>query len=539
MKIKVFLLSVFLIIGISGAPQSFAATTTLSMAVRQTPSATESLLTMYGTLKPNKSGTTVKIQVDTNGKWSNTAFMTKVTRVGTWKVTALATALDAQVRYRAVAVVTGRTLYSPIRAITVKQLPEFSNADPAQFIDLKGPGGRIHGTDVSRWQHPNDKPIDFVKKYEAGMRFVFIKASDTRETADLLALKYAAMDHHAAQAAGLYTGFYHYAVLPDVTSPEEIKQDALAQAQKVVWRLASMGGYSDRDLPYALDLENKCVRYSSTGACQKYATRSAVTLWATTFLASLKEKTGRTPILYSYPSFLEGSMVRTPELAQYPLWLAQYGIDPANPINQPGLKSGGCYVHSWTGANCDSQWTVWQYSSCGIAPKYGVPGNRLDLNVFRGTPSSFLELVKGVWKPTVVDLMPQQEATTISLLNQSSSTTNKVSTFKVNVARPSGAPVVTGTVKFVFDKTTTPEVKPTQRILRETSGGWTLEMRNVPAGSFKGKIVFQDVSGTHANTAVDVSFDVVQGPTPSPKPTPSPTATKKPTTDGCRGQIKN
>ena len=539
MKIKVFFLSVFLIIGIAGAPQSFAATSTLTMTIRQTPSSAESLLTMYGTLKPNKSGTTVKIQVDTNGKWTNTSFMTKVTRVGTWKVTALATALDAQVRYRAVAVVIGRTLYSPIQAITVKQLPEFSNADSAQFIDLKGPGGRIHGTDVSRWQHPNDKPIDFVKKYEAGMRFVFIKASDTRDTADLLAVKYAAMDHHAAQAAGLYTGFYHYAVLPDVTTPDEIKQDALAQAQKVVWRLASMGGYSDRDLPYALDLENKCVRYSSTGACQKYATRSAVTLWALTFLASLKEKTGRIPILYSYPAFLESSMVRSPELAQYPLWLAQYGIDPANPINQPGVKPGGCFVHSWTGANCDSQWTVWQYSSCGIAKKYGVPSNRLDLNVFRGTPSSFLELVRGVWKPTLVDLMPQQEATTISLLNQSSSTTNKVSTFKVNVVRPSGSPVVTGTVKFLFDKSTMPAVKPTQRVLRETSGSWSLEMRNVLAGNYKGKIVFEDLSGTHATTSVDVSFDVVQGPTPSPKPTPSPTATKKPTTDGCRGQIKN
>ena len=539
MKIKVFFLSVFLIIGIAGAPQSFAATSTLTMTIRQTPSSAESLLTMYGTLKPNKSGTTVKIQVDTNGKWTNTSFMTKVTRVGTWKVTALATALDAQVRYRAVAVVTGRTLYSPIQAITVKQLPEFSNADSAQFIDLKGPGGRIHGTDVSRWQHPNDKPINFVKKYEAGMRFVFIKASDTRDTADLLAVKYAAMDHHAAQAAGLYTGFYHYAVLPDVTTPDEIKKDALAQAQKVVWRLASMGGYSDRDLPYALDLENKCVRYSSTGACQKYATRSAVTLWALTFLASLKEKTGRTPILYSYPAFLESSMVRSPELAQYPLWLAQYGIDPANPINQPGVKPGGCFVHSWTGANCDSQWTVWQYSSCGIAKKYGVPSNRLDLNVFRGTPSSFLELVRGVWKPTLVDLMPQQEATTISLLNQSSSTTNKVSTFKVNVVRPSGSPVVTGTGKFLFDKSTMPAVKPTQRVLRETSGSWSLEMRNVLAGNYKGKIVFEDLSGTHATTSVDVSFDVVQGPTPSPKPTPSPTATKKPTTDGCRGQIKN
>jgi len=539
MKIKLFLLSVCLIIGLAGAPQSEAATSTLSMAVRQTPSANESLLTMYGNLKPNKSGTSVKIQVDTNGKWTNTAFMTKVTRVGTWKVTALATALDAQVRYRAVAVIAGRTLYSPIRAITVKQQPEFSNADPTQFIDLKGPGGRIHGADISRWQHPNDKPIDFVKKYEAGMRFVFIKASDTRETADRLAVKYAAMDHHAAQAAGLYTGFYHYAVLPDVTAPEGIKEDALAQAQKVVWRLASMGGYSDRDLPYALDLENKCVRYSSTGACQKYATRSAVTLWATTFLASLKEKTGRTPILYSYPSFLEGSMVRTPELAQYPLWLAQYGIDPANPINQPGQKNGGCYVHSWTGTNCDSQWTVWQYSSCGIAPKYGVPGNRLDLNVFRGTPSSFLELVKGVWKPTLVDLMPQQEATNMSLINQSSTTTNKAVSFKVNVVRPTSSPVVTGTVKFVFDRGTMPAVKPTQRILRETSGIWTLELRNVPAGSFKGKILFEDVSGTHATSVIETTFDVTQGPTPTPKPTPSPKATKKPTTDGCRGQIKN
>ena len=539
MKIKVFSLTIALMLGIAGAPQSVAATSTLSMSVRQTPSASETLLTLFGTLKPNRSGTPVKIEVDIAGKWSSTRFSTKVTKVGTWKVTALATALDAKVRYRAVSVVNGKSLYSPIRSIVVKQQPEITNADPAQFIDLLGPGGRIHGADVSRWQHPNDKQIDFVKMYEAGMRFVFIKASDTRESADLLAVKYAAMDHHAAQAAGIYTGFYHYAVLPDVSSNEEIKRDALAQAQKVVWRLASMGGYSERDLPYALDLENKCVRYSATGACQKYATRSAVTLWATTFLASLKEKTGRTPILYSYAAFLEGSMSRSPELAQYPLWLAQYGIDPANPINQPGLKNIGCYVHSWTGANCDSQWTVWQYSSCGIAPKYGVPGSRLDLNVFRGTPSSFLDLAKGSWTPSLVDLMPQREPTVLTVLTQSSTTTNKYVTFKVNVARPDGSPVVTGNVKLVFDKSTTPEVRPRQTIVRETSGVWTLALRDVPAGTYLGKIKFQDVSGTHEDSIFPVTFTVAQGPTPSPKPTPSPTATKKPTTDGCRGQIKN
>ncbi len=539
MRVKIYLLAISLVVAIVGAPQTAAAASTLSMSIRQTPSASETLLTLYGNLKPNRSGTAVKIQVDIAGKWTTTRFTTKVTKVGTWKVTALATALNANVRYRAVSVIGGKSLYSPIRSISVKQQPEITDADPAQFIDLTGPGGRIHGADVSRWQHPNDKPIDFVKMYKAGMRFVFIKASDTREAADLLAVKYAAMDHHAAQAAGIYTGFYHYAVLPYVTDPEGIKQDALAQAQKVVWRLASMGGYSDRDLPYALDLENKCVSYSSSGACQKNATRSAVTLWATTFLASVKEKTGKTPILYSYASFLEGSMTRTPELAQYPLWLAQYAIDPANPINQPGLKTGGCYVHSWTGANCDSQWTVWQYSSCGIAPKYGVPGNRLDLNVFRGTPSSFLELVTGIWSPTLVDLMPQQEPTVLTLVSQTSSTTNKPVTFKVNVVRPSGSPVVTGSVKLVFDKATAPAIRPTQTLVRETSGLWSLALKGVLAGTYSGKVLYQDVSGTHAESTFPITFEVTQGPTPTATPTPSPTATKKPTTDGCRGQIKN
>ncbi len=538
MKFKTFLLSTALFLGLLASPAS-AVTSTLSMNLRQTPSASEVLMTLYGNLKPTKTGTLVKIQVDTDGKWVTTRFSTKVSKVGTWRVTALATALEAKVRYRAVAVVAGKNIYSPIRGIEIKQLPEITNADPALFIDLLGPGGRIHGADISRWQHPNEAQIDFTKMYAAGLRFVFIKASDTRDTADQLALKYVAMDHNAAQAAGIYTGFYHYAVLPDVTDPEDIKKDALAQAQKVVWRLASLGGYGERDLPYALDLENKCVRLSTSGACQKYATRSAVTLWATTFLASVKEKTGRTPLLYSYANFLESSMSRSAELAKYPLWLAQYAIDPANPINQPGLKSIGCYVHSWTGANCDSQWTVWQYTSCGIADKYGVPGSRLDLNVFRGTPYAFLDLAKGTWLPNLLDLMPSQEPSTLNILDQSASTTNKLVTFKVTVNRPNGSPVVTGGVKLVFDKTTTPNPKPAQSILRETSGVWILALKGVPAGSYVGKVLYQDVSGTHADSTFPVTFTVAQGPTPSPKPTPTPTATKKPTTDGCRGQIKN
>lgn len=519
-------------------PSADAATSALSMSVRQTPSTTEALLTFYGVIKPAKSGISVAIQINSGGTWKPTRFKTKTTKAGTWKITALATAMDSKVSYRASAVASGKKIYSATRSITIKQIMEVSEADPALVISASGPGGRIHGADISRWQHPNDKAIDFVKMYDAGLRFVMIKASDTRDDADALTLKYLVMDHSAAQAAGIYTGFYHYAILPNVSDDAGIIRDATAQAQKVLWRLASIGGYTQRDLPYALDLENACVQASS-GACTKYATRSQVTLWATTFLALLKEKTGKTPILYSYPNFLEGSMVRNAELAQYPLWLAQYAIDPSDPLNAPGLKSSGCYVHSWTGANCDSQWTMWQYTSCGIAPKYGVPGSRLDLNIFRGNAAAFLDLVQGSWAPTLVDLMPSNEATLLSVLKQSATTTDKSLTFNVTVSRPDQSPVVTGSVKLVLDAASVPSVKPVQTVLRATSGAWTLAVKGMPAGSYTGKILFSDVSKTHADSSQPVNFTIEQGPTPSASATPTTKPKPKPSVDGCSKQIKN
>jgi len=539
MRIRAAITAIALTLLLIDVPQVQAATSSLTFSLRQTPSATDSVVTFYGTIKPARSGLSVKIQGNTSGSWKTTRFMTKTTKAGTWKIVAVATSFDIPTKYRAQINVSGKITNSPIRTITIKKLPQISTTDPSLAIESFGPGGRIHGADVSRWQHPNDKPIDFSVAYASGLRFVMIKASDTRDDADALSLKYLVMDHSAAQAAGLYTGFYHYAILPDVTDPDAIIRDATAQAQKVLWRLAAIGGYTERDLSYALDLENKCVRVSSSGACQKYASRAAVTLWAETFLGLLKEKTGRTPIIYSYSNFLESSMNKSAKLAQYPLWLAQYAIDPFNPINQPGIKAGGCFVHSWTGANCDSQWTIWQYTSCGIAPKYGVPGTRLDLNIFRGSATDFLNLTKGSWAPSLVDLMPNNEPTQMVINAQSASTTNKLVTFKTTVTRPDSTPVVTGAVKLVFDAATAPKTKPVQTVLRATSGEWTLAIRGVPAGTYSGKVVYTDVSQTHAESSQSVTFTVVQGPTPSPSAEPTKTPTKKPSTDGCKNQIKN
>lgn len=415
-----------------------------------------------------------------------------------------------------------------------------TSANPKESaLSMSGPGNRIHGADISRWQHPGDKPIDFSKMREAGLDFVMIKASDTRQTADLAAIKWVGGDRASAQKSGIYTGFYHYAVLPDVTSNAAVIKDAKAQAQKVIWRLASLGGYNELDLPYALDLENNCVRYRSNNSCAKRASKGAVTLWAKTFLAMVKERTGRTPIFYSYPNFLESAMVRDKELTKYPLWLAQYAIDPAVPTAQPGVKNIGCYVHSWTTSACKSHWIVWQYTSCGIAPKYGVPGSRLDLNVFRGSREEFLALATGTWTPEEIDLMPHNETSTMLLEYQSASTTDKKVTFSLQILRPDSSPVVTGDVKFVSGRNPV-QLQFTQSVVRTTSGSWKVALKTDMPGTWNGELRFSDPSGTHADVSTRVSFNLLQGSAPTPSPSPTAKATPKPVKkDSCRNQIRN
>ena len=520
-------------------PTASAATSKLSMTVKQTPNVIEPLLTFYGTLSPKKTGVTVKIQSEIDGTWSDTRFSTKTTKLGTWKLETVVTAQDSVMKYRAKTTVGSKVIYSTSKKITVKPAAEISETDPVMAVEALGPGGRIHGVDISRWQHPYGKLIDFTKMYEAGIRFAMIKASDTRDEADALALQYLLIDRPAAQAAGIYTGFYHYAVLPNTRDRAAIVRDATAQAQKVIWRVSAIGGLTARDLPYALDLENNCVKVNSNGSCATYTNRSSVTLWAETFMEILNEKLGRKPIFYSYPSFLEGAMNKSAALSKYPLWLAQYSINPFDPINQPGLKPAGCYVHSWTSKECQSQWIIWQYSSCGIGTKYGVPSARVDLNVFRGTAQNFIDLTAGTWIPDPIDLMPVNEATTMLISKQKATDTSKAVTFSVGVNRPDGSPVVTGTVRFAFDPLAIDKPKLTQTVTRAASGLWTLSVKGLTAGTWVGTIQFTDQTKTHATTELPVTFELLQGVEPTPTPTPTKSATPRPATDGCKNQIKN
>ncbi len=406
----------------------------------------------------------------------------------------------------------------------------------ATGLTAAGPGNRIAGIDISQWQHPGQSPIDFGAMYSSGVRFVIIKGGDSQDAADAIALKYLKIDRPAAQAAGLYTGMYYYAYLPDTNDPKAIVTDAKAQAQKAIWRLSSIGGYTPRDLPMALDIENNCVR-ASRGVCTKYTNRNNVTLWTQTWLDTVAAKTVRKPIVYSYAQFLEAAINRATTLTQYPLWVAAYAKVLPTATTQPATKPVGCFATAWTKADCSSQWQIWQYSSCGIGSKYGVPSDRVDLNLFAGSASQFYRLVRGVWTPSLNDLLPVNETSTLRVESQSAATTNDPVSFVVSVSRPDGTPVVTGSVDFKSISSLSPN--GTQSVVRSATGRWTLNITNLPAGNYLGLVEYLDPTGTHSPSSTPVQFVVTQGPTPTPTPTPSPTKTPTKPVDVCANQVRN
>ena len=97
----------------------------------------------------------------------------------------------------------------------------------------------IRGIDISVWQHPNGKPIDFARlKSDFDISFVIIKSSDGGMRGNDNAKKWFPIDSAAAKAQGLIVGGYHYA-LPGNMDPNTIT-DAKLQAKRAVaaskWR---------------------------------------------------------------------------------------------------------------------------------------------------------------------------------------------------------------------------------------------------------------------------------------------------------------
>ena len=262
-------------------------------------------------------------------------------------------------------------------------------ATPLPFPAI-GPGHHIFGLDISRYQHAGSKPINFVTMAAAGVSFLWINGGNTLSDADLLAAKYYRPDRQAAQAAGIYTGFYYYVHLPNTAKRSVIVANAQNQANKVINRINLDGGLNALDMPIALDLETTCTQKVIFGICAHSLSPQETTLWVTEWDRVIEAGTSRTPVIYSFRSLLHGSLGKATALLDNPLWIATAGVDPAKPGSQPALLKTGCSMNIWTTPDCQTQWSFWQYSSGGNGRKYGIPQGQVDLDIFSGTPEDFI-----------------------------------------------------------------------------------------------------------------------------------------------------
>jgi lysozyme len=222
----------------------------------------------------------------------------------------------------------------------------------------------VKGVDVSVWQHPNGKAIDFeALKAEYDVSFVIIKGSDGGERGNENAKTWFPVDSAAARAAGLVVGSYHYAQPGNMDS--NTITDAKLQAQRAVKQAE---GAKVGDLPLTLDMEELPCGW----------TIQRLAKWTSAFLVEAELLTGRTPIIYTNGVFI-GRLkdAGATDLSRYPLWLAKWG---------PKLGTDPKESRIW-----NNEWLIWQFTADGKVS--AVPSSTTDLNVFNGTQEQFQEFV--------------------------------------------------------------------------------------------------------------------------------------------------
>ena len=206
----------------------------------------------------------------------------------------------------------------------------------------------LQGIDVSSWQGP----VDWGAVRRSGRLFAFAKATEGQTFVDKMFV-----NNRVEMAANglVLRGLYHFA-----------RPDRNGAAAEAAHFLRTVGPLNPGEVP-VLDLE--------------VAPGPGVGDWAAEWLALVAKGTGRTPILYSYQSYLYS--IPTARLTQYPLWIAFWGDNNGSlPTTQPRTDR-------W------NSWTMWQYTSNAVVP--GVAG-RVDDSVFAGSAAD-LAAVAGTSLP--------------------------------------------------------------------------------------------------------------------------------------------
>jgi lysozyme len=196
---------------------------------------------------------------------------------------------------------------------------------------------RTQGIDVSKYQ----SQVNWQSVKEAGITFAFARATYGKTEVDSQFKN----NWQGMKDENIIRGAYHFFIASD---------DPTAQANLFISTVGSLGS---SDLPPVLDVE------ADSG------TSSTLVADVQTWLDVVEQKLGRTPIIYTSPSYWNEYM--TDDFGSYPLWVAEYGVSSPKSVN------------GW------STWTFWQYSDTG-----DVGGlNPADLDYFSGSLDDLLAFI--------------------------------------------------------------------------------------------------------------------------------------------------
>lgn len=188
----------------------------------------------------------------------------------------------------------------------------------------------MEGIDVSQWEGF----INFDAVERAGIELVYIKATEGIDFVD----PFFHRNYANASNAGLPVGFYHYLTARSASAARQeayhfvVVTEGLSGAGKMVMDIEDLGGL----------------------------TREEINVIARSFLQGVEEFSNKSAAVYA--DAYNASAVLEADLAQYPLWVAQYGVDEPD-MNNP-----------W------ETWVGWQYTDRGRVA--GIQGN-VDRDIFR------------------------------------------------------------------------------------------------------------------------------------------------------------
>ncbi len=222
----------------------------------------------------------------------------------------------------------------------------------------------IFGIDVSHYD-PKSFHFDLLKLQ--GVSFVYVKATQGTNFKDGNFRTYWPALASLPPEDAISRGAYHFL---SSGSPGRDQADAFVDYVNL------HGGFKSNDLPPAVDLEWDV---TTENGPDHWRGHSADDIIANTLacLRRIKERTNRTPVLYTATSWLKSrgliTISRFSELQAFPVWIADY--DNTRKLSEkPSLPP-------------KTRQVIWQFTSkAKFLPSIGT---KVDASIFYGTPEQF------------------------------------------------------------------------------------------------------------------------------------------------------